>query len=106
MSDDAHNVSLLSLLVNRVTHGFTVNGEALILLPKHRIPFLEGGIELNRVDTNQNVTDDRFTGDEITSPPPSSSDSESVLWPWGQDHLPNRQWPCNLASRIIPLPWR
>ena len=67
MADDAHDVGLLSLLVNRVTHGFTVNGEALVLLPKHRIPFLEGGIELNRVDTDQNVTDDRFTGYKIAA---------------------------------------
>jgi len=68
MPDDAHNVSLLSLLVNRVTHGFTINGEALVFLPKHRIPLLERGIELNRINPDQNVTDNRFTGYEIAAP--------------------------------------
>ena len=68
MADDAHDVGLLSLPVNRVTHGFTVNGEALVRLPKHRIPFLEGGIELNGVDSDQNVTDYRFTGYKIAAP--------------------------------------
>ena len=82
MPDDAHNVSLLSLLVNRVTQGFTINGEALVFLPKHRIPMLERGIELNRINPDQNVTDNRFTGYEIAAPP-FSGDSESVLWPWG-----------------------
>jgi hypothetical protein len=68
MPDDAHNVRLLSLLVNRVTHGFTVNGETLVLFPKHCIPFLERGIEFNRVNPDQNVADDRFTGYAIAAP--------------------------------------
>jgi hypothetical protein len=68
MSDDAHNVSLLPLLVNRVTHGFTVNGEALVFLPKRRIPFLESPIKFNRVNADQDVTDARFTGYEIAAP--------------------------------------
>ena len=67
MADDAHDVGFLSLLVNRVTHGFTVNGEALVRLPKHRIPFLECGVELDRVGTDQDVTDDRFTGHKIAA---------------------------------------
>ena len=68
MADDAHDVGFLSLLVNRVTHGFTINGEALVFLPKHRIPLLERGIELNRINPDQNVTDNRFTGYEIAAP--------------------------------------
>jgi hypothetical protein len=40
MPDDAHNVRLAPLLVNRVAHGFTVNGEAVILFSKYGIPFL------------------------------------------------------------------
>jgi len=65
MTDCAHNVDLIALIVDSVFHGFSVNGEALIVLSVDVIPALQGMVEMNRIDANQHITDDGEAGDDI-----------------------------------------
>lgn len=67
MPDNAHDVGLLSLLINRVTQGFTVNGETLVLFSKYGIPLLQRPIDFNRVNPDEQITDDKFTGDAVAA---------------------------------------
>jgi len=40
MPDDAHDVSLIALIVNGVTHGFSINGQRFIVLSIGLVPAL------------------------------------------------------------------
>lgn len=65
MTDRAHDVGLITLIVDSVFHGFSVDGQALIVLSVDAIPALQGRVELNRVDANQHITDDGEAGYDI-----------------------------------------
>jgi hypothetical protein len=53
MSNDAHNVGLFAIIVNRIAHGFSINREAFhpllhnvhsTVLTLHRAPRVTGGL--------------------------------------------------------------
>ena len=54
MADNAHNVGLTALLINRVFHSFTVNGKAFVVLSVRFMPLLQSQIELLRFPLRQN----------------------------------------------------
>lgn len=66
MPNRAHDVRLLPLFIDGVTHGLAINGQAFVFLAEGRIPLLQGVVELCRIDPDQHIANDRFTGDEIT----------------------------------------
>lgn len=65
MTDRAHDVDLIALIVNGVFHGFSVDGQAFILLSIDVVPALQGMVEMNRIDANQHITDDGEAGYDI-----------------------------------------
>lgn len=65
MTDRAHDVDLIALIVDSVFHGFSVDGQALIALSVDAIPALQSRVELNRVDADQYITDDGEAGYDI-----------------------------------------
>jgi len=67
MADSTHDVSLIPLFVDCITHGFSINGQALVLFTIKQVPTLESFIEFCGVDSNQNITDSRLTGWYIAS---------------------------------------
>ena len=62
MADNAHNVGLTALLINRVFHSFTVNGKAFVVLSVRFMPLLQSQIELLRFHADKHITKDGFTG--------------------------------------------
>jgi len=66
MTDCAHDVDLIALIVDSVFHGFSVDGQALILLSIDVVPALQGMVEMNRIDANQHITNDGEAGYDIT----------------------------------------
>jgi Na+-transporting NADH:ubiquinone oxidoreductase subunit NqrD len=58
MTDCAHDVSLIALIVDGVAHGFPVNGQRFVVLTIGLVPALQGTVKMHRVDANQYVTDD------------------------------------------------
>ena len=67
MSNGAHDVGLTALLINRVFHGFTVNGKAFVFLSVRFMPLLQGQIELLRIHPDKHITKDGFTGYQKTA---------------------------------------
>jgi len=57
MSDSAHDVCLMSLLVNGVAHGFSVNGQSVVIFAIFLIPFLDCLIDMRRLDAYQDIAD-------------------------------------------------
>src|SRR5674476_1369722 len=58
MANGAHDVGLTALLINRVFHGFTVNGQTFIVLSVCFMPLLQGQIELLRIHADKHITKD------------------------------------------------
>jgi len=67
MADDAHDVGLISLIIESVAHRFTVNGQTVVLLGIGIVPALQGLVESLGMDADQEISDDIFTGDHITA---------------------------------------
>jgi len=66
MTDDAENMGLMPLLIDGVAHGFAVDGQAFVFWSVGLVPALQGSIQMERVDPDQDVPDDGLTGDEVT----------------------------------------
>ena len=58
MTDCAHDVSLIALIVDGVAHGFPVNGQRFVVLTIGLVPALQGTVKMHRVDADQYITDD------------------------------------------------
>jgi len=54
MPDGTHDVSLKALVVDGVAHGFSINGQAFVLLTIGLVPALE----MHGIHADQNITDD------------------------------------------------
>ena len=58
MTHYAHDMGLISLIVNGVTHGFSINGQRLVVLSIGLIPALQGTVQMHGVYADQDITDD------------------------------------------------
>ncbi len=57
MSDRAHDMNLMPLFVYGVAHGFAVNGQRIVIFAIFLIPFLHGAVDMDRIDTYQDIAD-------------------------------------------------
>ena len=62
MADRTHDMSLLIVAIDCITHGFSIDGQALVDLTILGIPGTERAIELFRIDTDQRLADHGETG--------------------------------------------
>ena len=58
MTDCAHDVSLIALIVDGVAHGFPVNGQRFVVLSIDLVPALQSTVKMHRVNADQYVSDD------------------------------------------------
>ena len=62
MSHHAHDMRLLSGLVERILHGLAIERQGFVLHAPRLIPGLERPIQRSRVNTDQTIADHKFTG--------------------------------------------
>ena len=67
MTDDAHDVGLVPLLIDGVAHGLAVNGETFVLLTIEFIPALQGAVEVHRIDADKDIADDVLARDDAAT---------------------------------------
>ena len=67
MTHDAHDMRLLPLLVLGVTHRLAIHRQTLVVARIHLVPLLTGLIKRGRIDPDQHVTNDGFTGYAVGS---------------------------------------
>ena len=65
MTHHAHDVGLMALLIDGVTHGFTVYGQAFIRLPIGLVPALQGMVQRDGINADKDIAEDGETGDDV-----------------------------------------
>jgi hypothetical protein len=66
MTDDAKHMGSMSLIIDGVAHGFTVNGKTFVFLSVGFVPTLQGSVQIDGIDPDQNIADNRLTWDDVT----------------------------------------
>src|SRR5450759_1703495 len=69
MPYDTQDMSLTTLFINGVTHGFTVNSQAFVCFGELFVPALQRKIELFGIDTDQGFSESATTGHRIIAIP-------------------------------------
>ena len=59
MTNCAHDMGLIALIVDGVTHGFSINGQRFVVLTIGLIPALQCTVEMYGVHADQYITDGR-----------------------------------------------
>ena len=67
MTDGAHDMGLIPLLIDSVAHGFAINSEAFVFLSIDLVPALQGAVEVNGLDADEHISDDGFARDEVAA---------------------------------------
>ena len=57
MTHCAHDMGLIALIVDGVTHGFSINGQRFVVLTIGLIPALQCTVEMHGVHADQYITD-------------------------------------------------
>jgi len=73
MTHHAHDVGLMTLLIDGVAHGFAIQGERVIILPGGFIPALNGAVQVLGLEAGKEIADDEEAGDEIAALFPSAT---------------------------------
>ena len=66
MTDDAHDVGL-TVLIDGVTHGLAIDGEAFILPGVDPVPALKRPVEMVRFDTDEDIADEGLAGNNTAA---------------------------------------
>ena len=66
MTDDAHDVGL-TVLINGIAHGLAVYGKTFVSLSIGFIPALDRFIQMDRIDTDEDITDDGLAGNNAAA---------------------------------------
>jgi hypothetical protein len=62
----AQDMGLLPLIIYGVAHGLAIDGKTFIAAGKDLVPALQGPVKVDRIDSDQNITDDVFAGDNVS----------------------------------------
>ena len=67
MADHAHDMGLMTLGIEGVAHRLTVNGKSGVVMAEGGIPAFKGAVEISRIDTNEDITHNRFARHAVVS---------------------------------------
>ena len=67
MADDAHDMSLMTLIIDGVAHGLAVYGETLVLPSINLVPALQGAVQMLGIDADKNIPEDGLAGYDVTA---------------------------------------
>ena len=58
MTDGAHDMGSIPLLISGVAHRFAVNCKAFVLFPVGFFPLLQGIVQMQGIDTDEDIAND------------------------------------------------
>ena len=68
MADSAHNVDLMTLLVDGISHRLAINGQSLVVFTAiGLVPALQGLVKFLGINTDKHIADDTITGDNVAT---------------------------------------
>src|SRR3990167_7254248 len=79
MADHAHDMGLMTVGIQGVAHRLTVDGKTGVVLAIGLIPASKGAVEIGRIDSNENIADDRFAGHQVAPVDPTATKPLSGL---------------------------
>ena len=53
MTDDAHDMGLMTFIIDGVAHSLAVQGEAFVILPIGSVPALQCAVEMHGIDADE-----------------------------------------------------
>ena len=88
MTDSAHNVDLMALLVDGIFHRLAINGQSLVVFTAiGLVPALQGTVQFCGINTDKNIADDVITGDNVATI--FTTAIETLPWLWSQGFVPS-----------------
>ena len=67
MTDDAHDMGLMALLINGIAHCLAVDCETFVLFPVGLVPALQGEIEVEGSYTDKDIADNVLAWNHIAA---------------------------------------
>lgn len=67
MTYHAHDVGLITVVINGIAHCFAINGQAFILLTIDLVPALKGLVQMQGIHANKQIADNIQARDAITT---------------------------------------
>lgn len=67
MTDDAHDMGLMTFIIDGVAHGLAVYGEAFVVLPIGSVPALKCAVEMHGIDADEDIPDDVLARDNAAA---------------------------------------
>src|SRR5256886_6381705 len=95
MTDDAHHMSLLTLLIQGVAHRLAVDGQTLISRAIDFVPALQGLVQMRGGDADQHIAQDVLAGHDITTLFATAAKARS------EEHTSELQSQSNLVCRLL-----
>ena len=78
VADDAHHVDL-AMFIDGIAHGLAVYGKTLVLLSIGIVPALKRVIEMEGIDTDEDVANDGLARDEVGAVFEAAAEASSGL---------------------------
>lgn len=66
MTDCAHDVRLIAVIIDGVAHGLSINGQSFVLLAIGLIPALEGMVKMHGLHAHEYIPDDGQARNDVT----------------------------------------
>src|SRR5437867_10111961 len=100
MTDDAHHMSLLTLLIQGVAHRLAVDGQTLISRAIDFVPALQGLVQMRGGDADQHIAQDVLAGHDITTLFATAAKALSRFLR-SEEHTSELQSPYDLVCRLL-----
>ena len=75
MTDGAHDVGLMTLLIEGIAHGLAVDGETFILCAIHFVPAPKSAVQMCRIDTDQHIAQDKLAWHVVVALFPTATEA-------------------------------
>jgi hypothetical protein len=79
VTDHAHDVGLLAVLIQGIAHRLAIDGQTFIFPRVAFVPASEGTVQARWLDADQHIADDVFTGHLIAALSPTAAESPPGL---------------------------
>jgi len=67
VTDDAHDMGLMTFIIDGVAHGLAIYGEAFVVLPIGSVPALQCPVEIDGIDADEDIPDDVLARDNAAA---------------------------------------
>lgn len=67
MTDDTHDMGLMTVIIDGVAHCLSINGQTLVLLAIDFVPALQGAVQMHGINADEHIADDVLAGYDVAT---------------------------------------